>query len=250
MAKEQSRNGGGGFLAGLDRRGQQRFQGVVEWFGRRDRGLAWHHTLGERVHVLREAARQPLYGSRWVRELAERLGCSRDLIYKALAFHRKFPNAQVADLEKAGVSWKMVVVALGVPDRTGRSKLLLRAARKRWTWDDLRLYIKQAHPSRRPGSGRPPKARSYEPGAGLEHLAKTTRQWLSNYKGTWADGPDTLLGRLKTLKRADYDAALLDRLRHAQDLLGQTARDARNLKKALTAFAARVALKLGDVHKR
>jgi hypothetical protein len=250
MADEKSRTGGGGFLAGLDRHGQRRVKELVQWFAQRDRSLAWHYALGERVHVLREAARQPLYGSRWVRELAEHLGCSLDLIYKALAFHRTFPNAEVAGLEEAGVTWKMVVVALGVPDRAGQHRLLLRAARRRWSWEDLRLYIKQVHPWRRPGSGRPPKARSYEPGAGLEHLAKTTRQWLACHDRTWTGGPGTLLGRLKELDRDDYDGALLDRLRHAQHVLGQTARDARNLKKALTAFAARVELKVGDPRRR
>jgi hypothetical protein len=110
--------------------------------------------------------------------------------------------------------------------------------------------LRQAHPSRRPRSGRKPKERTYEPGAGLEHLAQATRHWLSHYKGTWAGGPDTLLERLKTLKRADYDAALLDRLRHAQHVLGETLLAARKLKKVLAEFAARVELKVGDVHKR
>jgi hypothetical protein len=241
MIDEQSGRNEGGFLAGLDRQGQRRVDELIKWFAQRDPSLAWHYALGRRLQALREAVRQPLYGSRWVEELAEHLGCPRGLLYKARACSRAFTDEQVAALEQAGVTWKMVVVALGVPDRAARRSLLLRAARRRWTWEDLRLYIKQAHAWRRPGSGRPPKARSYEPGAGLEHLAQATRHWLSHYKGTWAGGPETLLERLKKLNRADYDAALLDRLRSAEQLLKSVAALSGRLRKAVAALAGHVA---------
>jgi hypothetical protein len=70
---------------------------------------------------------------RWLRGPAAALNCSHTHLQKALRFRQEYPHRKdVRALQKLHVKWTLVNIAMAVPNKEDRHKLLEEAADKNW----------------------------------------------------------------------------------------------------------------------
>jgi hypothetical protein len=113
--------------------------------------LAWHHAVGVLAGRLRPE--QPR-GTNWVRQLAEALGSSKELLAKSLRFTELYPGEEdVEALVKMGVNWTRLYFSFAVPDQEERHALIREAVAKNWSDGDLGFAVQQRYPSKRVGVG-------------------------------------------------------------------------------------------------
>jgi hypothetical protein len=148
--------------------------------------LAWHHAVG--VHVGRLRPDQP-HGTHWVRQLAEALGPSKELLGKSLRFTELYPREEdVAALEKMGVNWARLYFSFAVPDPEARHALLREAVANNWSDENLRLTIQQRFPSKRRGVGGRPRREitGHGPEVALRELGRRCKDLADYHAAAWA----------------------------------------------------------------
>jgi hypothetical protein len=148
--------------------------------------LAWHHAVGVRVAKLRPD--QP-HGTRWVPQLAEALGPSKELLAKSLRFTELYPGEEdIAALVKMGVNWTRLYFSFAVPDRTERHALLDEAVAKRWSDTDLRFAVQQRFHSKRRGVGGRPRRKltGHGPEVALRELGRRCKDLAAYHAAVWA----------------------------------------------------------------
>jgi hypothetical protein len=148
--------------------------------------LAWHHAVG--VHVGRLRPDQP-HGTHWLRQLAEALGPSKELLAKSSRFTELYPGkAYFAVLEEMGVNWTRLYFSLAVPDEKARHALLREAVAKNWSDEDLRFAVQQRYPSKRRGIGGRPRRKltAYGPEVALRELGRRCKDLTAYHAAAWA----------------------------------------------------------------
>ena len=211
-------------------------------FERKPLTLADHHAIGEQMHRLDADEALTGYGSGWRKRVADVLGQSDSTLTKCLQFFKSYEDepAGVAELERLGVGWVQMIIALGISDRKERHQLLRQAKEKGWGQRELRREARRLKGSYR-GGGRPRK-REKSRGclADASELVRRTGQWSDFYDQAWAGnekGYRAEVGKLTGEARGDLERVLEDAEQKLQDLQGQceaALKDVKALRKKLT----------------
>jgi hypothetical protein len=147
-----------------------------------------YHAIGEQVSRLARDTTVAHRGSKWRETLAELVGCSASTLNKALQFREAYEAKDLPALEELELGWSRLAIALGIPNKKERQRLLQKAKEKDWTEQELRRAIQQRLGKRR-GGGRPRReVRSQGLLADLSELVSLTQRWIEFHAEVWAEG--------------------------------------------------------------
>jgi len=146
--------------------------------------LADSHAVGEQLRRSDEDDNvSSLKG--WRGQVARLLGKSESTLNKALQFRRSYQADELPELERLGVGWSRLTVALAVKDKQKRHRLLKRAKQEGWDNRSLQRQLQQPRGGSR-GGGRP---RREPEGHGLvpdtAELVRLTEVWGDFFSKVW-----------------------------------------------------------------
>jgi hypothetical protein len=215
-----------------DRREVRRLMALL---AKRPLGLRDYHALGEQVRLLSQDEAVAQRGSGWRDRLAELVGCSVATLNKALQFRQAYEEDELPTLERLGVGWSMLTVALTVAKKGDRHKLLREARDAGWAERDLQRAIQQKRKTRR-GGGRPraePKGHGLL--ADLAELTSLTQAWLLWHRKVWAASGGAYEAEADALPE-DAREAFREQLEEARSGLDALLKEGRQAKEVLAAL--------------
>ena len=133
-------------------------------FAKESRTLRDNYAAGKLLRLLADDPDVAVRGGGWRKRVAEAVGVSESTLNKCLQVRDEYKEGGLAEMERMGVGWYRLTIALAVPDRKRRRQLLRQAAKQGWDEHTLQRAIQQLKGARR-GGGRPPKE---EKGLGLQ----------------------------------------------------------------------------------
>ena len=158
-------------------------------------------------------------GGGWKQRVADAVGVSTSTLNKCLQFRDLYGEKELAELERLGVGWSRLTIALGVADRKKRHRLLRQAKEEGWDEHALQRAIQQLKGTRR-GGGRPPKE---EKGLGLQpdlsRLINLTGSWSAFHATVWSPGRQGYHAKLESGLAGPARATLDGLLQDAADKL-------------------------------
>jgi hypothetical protein len=147
-----------------------------------------YYTIGEQLRRLSEDPAIAIRGTDWRAGLAHILKQSKSTLNKCLQFRTSYEKHELAEVEKLGVGWALITVALTIKDKRKRHQLLRRAQKERWNGPELQRKLQQLKGSRR-GGGRPRRRpRSAGLVGDVGNLTTKTEAWANFCEQLWAAG--------------------------------------------------------------
>jgi hypothetical protein len=187
-------------------------------FEHRPLTLPAYHAIGEQLRRLAEDPAVAVRGSDWRAELAQILGQSKSTLNKCLQFRVSYEEDELAQVEGLGAGWAYLTVALGVPDKKKRHRLLRRARAEGWNGRELQRAVQRLKGSRR-GGGRPRRRpRGHGLRADLLELTRLAELWTDFHARVWEQGQEGYAGELAAMAPAAREGVRLELDRAAQQV--------------------------------
>jgi hypothetical protein len=126
-----------------------------------------------------------------IARLADRQGVTRDLVWKAADFARRYTPEELEKLcrlrtpARMPLSFSHVRRLLAVKDRRKRARLQTQAAREGWTQEELAAEVIAVQGRRGQGGRAPSQPKTLT--AVLRQISGRSRSWLSRYDKAWSE---------------------------------------------------------------
>jgi len=210
-----------GFRAGLSPDQQVTFDELEALLNHEQQGLEWYHKVGKRVTTLKGGG-----GKKRLADLANALGRKPDRLRKTIRLAKRYPEStDLHRLERMGVTWTNLCATFPIKKKSQRHRILTQAAKQRWSNAKLKAEVQRLVGSKRIGiGGRPRKAETYDPEAGLHRLVQESRAWLRAYDHVWTKTSQSdwriLLKRGDAPKREEV-RGVIDKMRSRLERMAQ-----------------------------
>jgi hypothetical protein len=175
------------YRQGLTPKQRKYFDNLVKAIASPNTGLGWYHQVGRSATTLKASITRSQRGSGW-KELAEALGCSKELLQKAIRFTELYPDEDgLSEATKLDVDWSLLSQAFSIANEEDRHNLLREAAVEGWALAKLRSKMKKRDLSKQAGRGGRPRNKPESHGAegNLRQLDGLNTRWLEFHEHAW-----------------------------------------------------------------
>jgi hypothetical protein len=189
---------------------REEIKAMARLFEHKPLTLADYHGIGEQLHRLAEDDTVARWGSHWRKNVAEILEQSPSTLTKCLQFFRTYKQSELVQLERLKVGWVGMSIALSIPGRKERHRLLRQARDEGWGQQELRREARQLKGTTR-GGGRPRRQeKSRGCLADASELVRRTEHWSDFYTQAWGGNEEAYAEELPGL--SDESRESLERI--------------------------------------